>query len=236
MNTNSINPLLNNYADTLLTWGVAAVLLLLGAALAWTSLRNSYAEFSLRRKIRNVAVDVLHQVVVTDGLDGAVFVDNLLLTPQGILVLPVHRYRGALFAADNIDNWTQVVGKRSYKFANPLRQLEADVIAIKTHVPDVPVEGRVLYTKGVEFPKGKPEQLVSVKDLMQLKATGVTHGIPNHYLQAWDNLRQLVRSPEMLQLRKTYAVEETTQFSAQSGIGLLLLVTAGLWIIWRLVG
>jgi len=224
---------MNQHGDTLTTLGIAFLLLLIAVFFIWPAVKGWYLDLTLHQKINGLAVETLHQVVIPDGMDGVVFIENLLLTPTGLLILPVHRYQGVLFAADNIDNWTQVIGKRSYKFANPLPQLEADVLAAKNCVGDIPVRGQVLFTKGVEFPKGKPDQLISLADLESVRHQYRDKPIPAAYMQAWDELKRQLRSPDVVALRNQYAIENESHFTTQTAIGLALFLASGLWLAWR---
>lgn len=233
MNSNILTNIINQHGDTITTWGIAFLLLLIALFFIWPAAKGWYLDLTLRQKINGLAAESLHQVVIPDGMDGVVYIENLLLTPAGLLILPVHRYQGVLFAADNIDNWTQVIGKRSYKFANPLPQLEADVLAAKNCVGDIPVQGQVLYTRGVEFPKGKPDQLISLSELESMRQQNGDKPVPAAYMQEWDELKQQLRSPDVVALREQYAIESESHFTTQTAIGLVLLLVSGVWLAWR---
>ncbi len=96
-------------------------------------------------------------VAFPDGMDGLVFVDYLVLTPDGILVMDLQDYNGFIFGAANIDHWTQMVRRRGYKFENPLHQNSWRVQSIKALTKDSPAFGRVLFSNSSQFPKGMPE-------------------------------------------------------------------------------
>lgn len=233
MTIDSLINLLVQYSDNLFTWGVALLLLLGAMVLAWPRLCRGYLDRQLQKKIQAVAADALHQVVIPDGMDGAVYLENLLLTPDGLLVLPVHRYQGVVFAADGIDNWTQVLGKRTYKFTNPLPQLESEVLAVTDYASGIPVEGRVVFTKGVEFPKGRPGKLISVAELEKMGEDNRQREVPSAYWQAWKALKQQVQTPEVSKLRQLYAVEKETTFNGRSIMAGVMCLAAGAWLGWR---
>ncbi|MDZ7804105.1 nuclease-related domain-containing protein [Thiohalophilus sp.] len=233
MTIDSLINLLVEYSDNLITWGIALLLLLAAMVLAWPRLYSGYLDRQLHKKIQAVAAEALHQVVIPDGMDGAVYLENLLLTPDGLLVLPVHRYKGVVFAADGIDNWTQVLGKRTYKFGNPLPQLESEVLAVKDYAAGIPVKGRVVFTKGVEFPKGRPEKLISVAELEKLGEDNRQREVPAAYWQAWGALKQRVQTPEVSKLRQLYAVEKETAFNGRSVMAGVMFLAAGAWLGWR---
>ncbi|MDY6979022.1 MAG: nuclease-related domain-containing protein [Pseudomonadota bacterium] len=233
MTIDSLINLLIQYSEDLITWGIALLLLLGAILLAWPRLCRSYRDRQLQKKIQAVAADALHQVVIPDGMDGAVYLENLLLTPDGLLVLPVHRYQGVVFAADGIDNWTQVLGKRTYKFANPLPQLEAEVLAVSDYASGIPVAGQVVFTRGVEFPKGRPGKLISVAELEKMGEDNRLREVPSAYWQAWEALKKQVQTPEVSRLRQLYAVEKETTFNGRSIMAGVMFLAAGAWLGWR---
>jgi len=233
MKTESLTNLITQHDDPVIIWSVALFLLLGGTLLVWPKLRRWYLERQLQKKIRAVAVDSLHQVVIPDGLDGAVYLENLLLTPDGLMVMPVHRYQGIVFAADGIDNWTQVIGKRTYKFANPLPQLEGEVLSLKNYAADIPAQGRVVFTRGVEFPKGRPEKLISVAELEELAEQNRQRDVTPAYWQAWESLKRQVQTAEISELRSLYAIEKEAAFNGRTGLGIVMLLLAGAWLGWH---
>ncbi|MDR9436472.1 MAG: NERD domain-containing protein [Thiohalophilus sp.] len=233
MTIDSLINLLIQYSEDLITWGITLLLLLGAILLAWPRLCRSYRDRQLQKKIQAVAADALHQVVIPDGMDGAVYLENLLLTPDGLLLLPVHRYQGVVFAADGIDNWTQVLGKRTYKFGNPLPQLESEILAVRYYASGIPVDGRVVFTKGVEFPKGRPGKLISVAELEKMGEDNRLREVPSAYWQAWEALKQKVQTPEVSKLRELYAIEKETTFNGRSIMAGVMFLVAGAWLGWR---
>ncbi|MDZ7662200.1 nuclease-related domain-containing protein [Thiohalophilus sp.] len=230
MQIDTLTSLLTQDNELLIVWGIAVALLLAGLFLIWPTLCSGLRDRRLQKKIRAVGADVLHQVVISDGLDGAMYLENLLLTPDGLLVLPVHRYQGVVFAADGIDNWTQVLGNRTYKFPNPLPQLQSEVLAVKNYATQTPVEGRVVFIPGVGFPKGRPDKLLSMDELDTLAEQNRTREVPPAYWQSWESLKRQVMTPEVSRLREEYAVEKDPAFNARALAGTLMLLLAVVWV------
>jgi hypothetical protein len=229
-----VNEFVAGHEVFLLTWGPALVLLVLALLVLWPVLRSHYTHRSLRGRIQALGTDSLHDAVIPDGMDGRIYIENLVLTAQGILVLPVKRYTGVLFAADNIDHWTQVTGKRSYRFPNPLPELDACVMAVRALLPGVAVEGRLLVAPGVEFPKGRPQRLVPVTEAAANLPEPAQAAVPEALQGAWDKLKTAVEA-EQTRLVPNQGEKQT---GARSRLGLVLLLLAGAagWIFWRSQG
>ncbi len=226
-----LNEFVAGHEALLLTWGPALVLLALALIVIWPVLRSHYAHWRLLRQIRALGTESLHNIVIPDGMGGRIYIENLVLTTEGILVLPVKRYTGVLFAADNIDLWTQVVGKRSYKFPNPLPELEAYVMAVRALVPDTGVEGRLLVARGAEFPKGKPQRLVPVAEAAATLRRKTDTPVPDALQRAWAQLKTVAEPEEaraVPELRENQAGE-----GGRIGLALVLLACAVGWVLWH---
>lgn len=153
--------------DDIVAWSVALLFLVIAIMLQWQPLQNYFRERSILKVIERSGREVLHDVMLPDGLGGYTYIEHLVLTSEVILILYLKRYRGIIFAGDNIDEWTQVINNHSYRFPNPLRQIELDVMSVNSLVKDARVEGKVVFTKGSEFPKGKPDNVMLFSELEQ---------------------------------------------------------------------
>jgi len=119
-----------------------------------------------QRQVNKLIGDLSHQsirnVFIPDGTDSEAWLETLLLTDGGIIVLDIHDYTGNLFGGVNINEWTQLIGHKSYKFNNPLLELPMRIHAVQALVGEVPVTGRVVFTHRGQFPKGIPEGVLMV--------------------------------------------------------------------------
>jgi len=221
------------YEAEVMTWGPPVVLLILALLFSYTTFKNWLKELFLYRCVRKLGVAALRNIVIPDGMDGRVLIENIILTPDGIYILPIKRYCGIIFAAENIDTWTQVVGKRSYKFPNPLPELETYIMAVRNLLPTVNVTGCILVTRDAEFPKGKPERLIPVAEAAEL--LGITKGeVPGQIRTAWENLKAagLVLNVDEKRSMKYY--DDDNGYASQHIISLGLLCAALGWLVWRL--
>ncbi len=168
-----------------------AVILLLAILVVGKPIRNLFDRFRLTRAIKRLGTASMSNVVLSDGMDGHVFIEHLVLTPSHVLVVSVRRYSGAIFAAENMDMWAQVTDGGSYKFPNPLHEIEIATAAVKSLLPDVAVNGIILFGRDSTFPKGKPDGVMHISEIAKLPAPGRETVISEPVKKAWDRLLEL---------------------------------------------
>jgi hypothetical protein len=145
-----------------LVFGVIA----LGALLAWPGIlmwRRWHARPD--RVIARISAHQLSDIVLPDGMDGEIHLDQLLLTEKGLLVLDVRNVSGLVFAGEQMDDWTVLHDNRRFTFRNPLTPLAARVHAVRDLAGDVPVSGRIVFVGDVEFPGGHIDEVLTLKEL-----------------------------------------------------------------------
>ena len=172
--------------------GLGLFVLLLIALVAWWRHRTR-CKRELTHLLTSLAPRRMRDLFLPDGLDGQVWIDQLLCTPHGILILDIHHYPGHIFGGENIDQWTRILGGRSLSFPNPLLDLAARVQSVRALADDVPVIGRIVFTSLGEFPKGIPQGVSLSGTLVDdLVALGFNHSVPAHKLNAaWERLEEL---------------------------------------------
>lgn len=175
---------------------------------------------------------MLRNIAIPDGMDGRVLIENIILTSDGIYVLPVKRYCGIIFAADNMDTWTQVIGNRSYKFSNPLPELETYMMAVRNLLPGINVSGYILVTYDAKFPKGKPERVVPVVEIGR-RLGGLKGEVTAQLKAAWDKLKaaRLELNPE--EKRSMKHAGDSNEYVSQFVISVGLVCAAIAWLGWR---
>ena len=172
----------------LITWGGSVLLILLALFLRRGELKESFTEWKLKKLLKNTGKASMHNIIIPDAIDGHIFVEHLILMPKEIIVMGVKKYRGLIFAADKIDLWTQVLGNKSYKFENPLHHIEANVVALKNIVENSTIGKKVLFIEGSDFPKGKPDNVVSIDDLKKWNRAELKEHIPAELQLDWESL------------------------------------------------
>ena len=187
-------------------WILIAGAAVLGFATAWGW--RWYRRYRARRALR-VAVtagssDHLANCLVPDGMGGGFHVDYLLLTMQGVVVIDLRDIRGNIFGGDQMAEWTVMDGAQRFTFTNPQSTLYDRVAAVKAVAGDVPVEGRIVFTRRGKFPKGLPKWTLMIDalgaefpaaDMEPAAATAARYGEP------WDRLKSAVRPSNMVDMR-----------------------------------
>jgi len=165
---------------------LAIVLILL--YLLRDSLRYWREGHQITRVAKRLGARMLRDVDLPDGLGGRIGIDFLALATDAILVIGVKRYDGLIYGSERIDEWTQSVHRRSYKFPNPDAYLQQQIGAVRMIVPNIPVRGLHLFTDSAVFPKDKPSNVLQVKDLPPGTRRPRPNDIPAELQMAWIQL------------------------------------------------
>lgn len=180
---------LNQQYSLWITLSGVLLLLLAVVMFALPALSRQCKEWRMVRCINNTAEETLRDVFLSDGVDGVHYFPFIMLTRQAIVFFKTMQFRGIIFAADTIDYWTQVVGKRSYKFHNPMPGLEAETASIKALDKKMQVEGRVVFTSDSHFPKGKPDAVMLETDIKAYLQDRMQGEIQPSLQQSWALLK-----------------------------------------------
>ena len=184
---------------------VAALLTIGVIFFIWKQTRKTSHQRHAHKVIESLGVKYLHNLVFPDGVDGLIFIDYLLLTPLGFIVLDIEHSEGHLFGGETVDQWSQVVHKKTYKFNNPLyanqNKCQALVWNIKRQAqqaninvdPNWETHGWVAFTNAGNFPKGIPKQVSMIDDLKQNLGDLITSNIPvsEELNTLWEALQNL---------------------------------------------
>jgi len=150
---------------------------------------RNYHQRQINKFIRDLSRAQLRDVLIPDSVNGEIWVDCILLTDGGVIVFDIRDYVGRLFGGDKINEWTQMIGVKSHKFANPLIELPARIHAVQAVVGDIPVIGHVVFTHRGTFPKGKPENVFMVDEVYEKLSHFLRPALPTEHLdKAWQKL------------------------------------------------
>jgi len=119
----------------------------------------------LHQGIISASIEYLHNVLVPDGMGAAMHVDYLLLTARGVIVIDLRDVRGNIFGGDQMTDWTVMNGATRTTFHNPQHALYDRVAAVRALAGELPVEGRILFTRRGRFPKGLPRWTLMLDSL-----------------------------------------------------------------------
>ena len=160
MDRNEIFNRLNLHSEAIaIAIGVFAALLIL--LLNRRRLQAAFREWRVQRCLSRIGCEQIRQLVCDDGLDGHYRIDRLALTPNAILLINYRPYGGNIYCADSISEWTQVIGQKSFKFENPLFEIENQLTSLRLLVGNVPVRGYLFFNYSAEFPKGHPQSVLT---------------------------------------------------------------------------
>jgi hypothetical protein len=170
---------------------LAAVIVVIVALIAWRLLGRDPDLRQLRKILKPFVLHSRENVFVPDEVDGQLWVDRIVLTQGGILVLDIRRYEGNLYGGDQINEWTQLLGMKRNTFDNPLLGMPARLQAVKALVPDIPVVGRVVFTCLGQFQKGMPDGVSMCDTLVtDLEAFFASRVDADRLHEAWQALQQ----------------------------------------------
>ncbi len=151
------------------TGAIALGVLLLGLALILYLNRGPlmlrWHEWRLQRGLDRIGCEQIRHLVCDDGLDGRHEIDRLVLVEDAILIISYKPYRGNIYCAEQIDEWTQVIGQKSFKFANPLYELENQIASLRLIVGKAPLRGFLYFGQGAAFPKGHPDTVLQPQNI-----------------------------------------------------------------------
>ena len=187
-------------------WGMIAAAATLGFLLswAWRWYRQYRARKALRVAVTGGAADHLVDRLVPDGMGGGFHVDFLLLTLRGVVVIDLRDVRGNIFGGDQMAEWTVMDGPRRFTFTNPQSALYDRIAAVKAVAGDVPVEGRIVFTRRGRFPKGLPKWTLMLDGLraefptteFMAPAEGAAR-----FREGWQRLKDAVKPSYMVDMR-----------------------------------
>jgi hypothetical protein len=187
-------------------WVLIAAAAVLGFAGSW--LWRWYRQYSSRKALRAAVTaagsDHLVDMLVPDGMGAGFHVDFLLLTARGILVVDLRDVQGNIFGGDQMAEWTVMDGSRRFTFPNPQSALYDRIAAVKAVAGEVPVEGRIVFTRRGKFPKGLPKFTLMV-DSLPAEFPSAEHdayaGTVTRFAESWQKLKSAVKPSYMAHMR-----------------------------------
>jgi hypothetical protein len=187
-------------------WLLIACAAVLGFALAlgWRWYRGYRARKMLRAAVTAGSSEHLIDMMVPDGMGGGFHVDYLLLTLRGVVVIDLRDVKGNIFGGDQMADWTVMDGAHRFTFTNPQSALYDRIAAVKAITGDVPVEGRVVFTRRGKFPKGLPKWTLML-DALRADFAAADFDAPAEsaaqFREGWQRLKDAVKPSFMADMR-----------------------------------
>jgi hypothetical protein len=188
-----------------LTWLYSGLLPLIVILMAITiiafinakKLRLVVMSWRKHRLLNAIGIKQKHNLIYSDELDGNFKVDRLVLLKDSILLISLKQYGGKIYCAEKISQWTQVIDKKSYKFHNPLFELENQITALQTIVPGITIKGALFFDHSSTFPKGHPSSVLHQGNipayfLTQFEVADAAYPV----LKAWETLVEASQSAD----------------------------------------
>ena len=183
---------------------LVALIVIIGAIwYARIQIRKTRHQRHIHKVLEALGVKYLRDIVLPDGLEGVVFIDYLLLVPDGVVVLDINYAEGHLFGGISVDQWTQVINNKTYKFSNPLYNNETKCQAVTWNVQnnlgddtisdDWHAHGLVVFSNAGNFPKGIPDNVSMIDELKENleKSLAISSPVKDQNRQIWDKLHDL---------------------------------------------
>ena len=149
-----------NLQSEIVAFVIVAIAILLIVYLNRRHLQLRFREWRLQHCLNEIGSEQLRDQICADGLEGTYKIDRLALTRDAIVVIAYKPYVGNIYCAERIAEWTQVVGQKSFKFENPLFELENQLTSLKLLTGNVSLEGFLFFNHSAEFPKGHPDSVL----------------------------------------------------------------------------
>jgi hypothetical protein len=156
--------------------------------------RNKDPYRQLAKSLETYQRSEARNIIIPDGIGGLIEIERLLLLEQGLLLIKTYESDGHVFGGNNIDNWTEIVNGRSYKFQNPLPHMETSLQAVSLLMPGIPIYYRIVFLGKSTFPKGIPEQVSHLSGLSKdLAFLSTKPKLGDKLSEPWQRLLRIAR-------------------------------------------
>ena len=156
-------------------------------------IKHTWLNFITRYRLNRLGLKQISNFQCPDGLGHYFNVDRLVMRNNGITVLVFKQYAGSIFCADHIDDWTQLLEGKSYRFKNPLVDLDYQINSVSACIPNVPINGYLFFGHQAEFPKGHPDRVIHLKKIPDELKPNKTYKVETVIDAAWKKLCELKR-------------------------------------------
>ena len=153
--------------------------------------KHAWQNVKTRYRLNRLGLKQIADFQCPDGLGNYFTVNRLVMRHDGISLLVFKPFPGSIFCAEDIDEWTQMLAGKSYRFKNPLIDLDYQVKAVSACVPGVPVNGFLLFDAQAEFPKGHPDRVIRTDSIPEALKQNKQVKVQPSVDAAWGTLLEL---------------------------------------------
>jgi len=180
--------ILDQYA---LLIALALVMLAVIIFLSQSNIKHAWLNTKTRYRLNRLGIKQISNIQCPDGLGHYFNIDRLVMRHDGISLLLFKQYPGSIFCAEDIEQWTQMLAGKSYPFKNPLVDLDYQVKAVSACIPDVPVNGFLLFDRQARFPKGHPDRVIQLDNIPEALMRNKKKQVQTAVATAWKKLDAL---------------------------------------------
>ena len=183
----SINRL--NLQSEIVAFVIVAIAILLIVYLNRRHLQLRFREWRLQHCLNQIGSEQLRDLACDDGLEGFYKIDRIALTRDAIVVIAFKPYVGNIYCAESIAEWTQVIGQKSFKFENPLFELDNQLTALTLALGNVSLKGYLFFSHSAVFPKGHPASVMQPDSIPEHFLRDQKQNIKQDVRAAWEHLK-----------------------------------------------
>lgn len=180
--------ILDQYA---LLIALALVMLAVIIFLSHSNIQHAWLNTKTRYHLNRLGLKQISNFQFPDGLGHYFTIDRLVMRHDGISLLLFKQYPGSIFCAEDIEQWTQMLAGKSYPFKNPLVDLDYQVKTVSACIPDVPVNGFLLFDRQARFPKGHPDRVIQLDNIPEALMRNKKKQVQTAVATAWKKLDAL---------------------------------------------
>ena len=169
------------------------IIILLVIALFWY--RKNNLKLRIKHIVKKISFDYLEDVIIDNGAEQYAQYDYIVLNDNGIIVLDIKNYAGNIFAAEKINEWTQVIDRNSYMFRNPFFDLSQKLDLLRNDVADLELSALIVFTDKAFFPKGRPDSVLTLNELKE-RFTMRSKKIPDEWRTQWAAFKRSLEACE----------------------------------------
>jgi hypothetical protein len=184
-----INP--RNLQSDIVAYLIVALAVILILFINRRQINVRFREWQLQRCLARIGSEQIRDLVCPDGLDGHYTIDRLALTRDAILLISYKPYVGNIYCSERITEWTQVIEQKSFKFENPLFELENQLTALRLVTGGANLRGFLFFSHSATFPKGHPESVLQPETIPEHFIGGQAGTVKADLRQAWERLKML---------------------------------------------